>query len=49
MAVRTIWNINTLEPDEKLIESCGGNRVLACLLMNRGINTPEKVNNFLNP
>ncbi len=49
MRVRKIWDIKTTEPNENILKLCGYNRILAVLLLNRGINTEEKINNFLNP
>ncbi len=49
MRVRKIWDIKTSTPDENILKLCGNNRILAVLLGNRGINTEEKIKNFLNP
>ena len=49
MSVQTNWKIIDTKPDNEIIQCCGGNKVLASLLLNRGINTPEKINKFLNP
>ncbi len=49
MSVRTNWKIKYTEPNNDIIQCCKGNRVLASLLLNRGINTTEKIKKFLNP
>lgn len=49
MNIRKIWNIKQSEVNQDLIQACGCNRILAVLLQNRGIDTPEKVQKFLNP
>ncbi len=49
MTVRKIWNVKESEFSQELLQACGENRILACLLANRNINTPEKVASFLNP
>ena len=49
MSIRKNWEIKYTEPDKEIIQSCGGNRVLAALLQNRGINTVEKAKKFLEP
>ena len=43
------WIIKNSEVDEKIVSCCNNSRVLAVLLKNRGIDTVEKVYNFLNP
>lgn len=49
MLIRKIWNIKQSEVSNEILQACGGNHILATLLANRKINTPEKINNFLNP
>lgn len=49
MNIRKIWNIKNSEVNSELIDACGNNRILAVLLKNRGIDTPDKVFKFLNP
>lgn len=49
MTVRKIWITKEKALDEKLVEACGSDRVLATLLNNRGIDSAEKVSAFLNP
>lgn len=43
------WVIKDTIVDESLLSCCQNSRVLAVLLKNRGIDTPEKINTFLNP
>ena len=49
MAIRKVWKIKKSEISPELLQACGQNRILACLLANRKIDTVEKVNAFLNP
>ena len=49
MNIRKIWNIKQSEVNQDLVQACGCNRILATLLKNRGIDTPDKVAKFLNP
>ncbi len=49
MSLQKKWITKDNEVTEELIDSCDGNRVLAVLLKNRGIDTPEKIYKFLNP
>ena len=49
MSIRKIWNIKQSEVSKNMLQACGGNSILASLLSNRKIDTPEKINNFLNP
>ena len=49
MSIRKIWNIKQSEVSKDMLQACGGNSILASLLSNRKIDTPEKINNFLNP
>ncbi len=49
MPVRKIWKIKNNTVDEDLIGCCNNSRVLAMLLKNRGLDTKEKINRFLNP
>ncbi|MCD7780138.1 MAG: single-stranded-DNA-specific exonuclease RecJ, partial [Candidatus Gastranaerophilales bacterium] len=49
MAIPKKWKIKDNTIDDNLLEFCGGSRVLALLLKNRGIDTKEKIINFLNP
>lgn len=49
MSVRKIWNIKQSEVNEEILKACGGSAILAHLLANRKIDTPEKIKNFLNP
>ena len=49
MSVRKIWKTkeNTITNEQLL--ACGNDKILALLLKNRGIETVEEINNFLNP
>ncbi len=49
MSFRTEWKIKNIQPDEDFIRYCEGSKILARMLLNRGINTQDKVFNFLNP
>lgn len=49
MSVRKIWNIKQSEVTEEILQACGGNAILARLLANRKVDTPEKIYSFLNP
>ncbi len=49
MSIRKVWKIKQSEISPELLQACGQNRILACLLANRSINTPEKVASFLTP
>lgn len=49
MSIRKVWKIKQSEVSPELLQACGQNRVLASLLANRNINTPEKAFSFLNP
>ncbi len=49
MSVKKNWKIKENTLDEKLLKACDGNRVLAVLLKNRGIDSDKKINDFLNP
>ncbi len=49
MSIRKIWKTKENTVTKELVEFCGGNKVLAILLKNRGIDTVEKVTSFLNP
>ena len=49
MSLRKVWKTKEVQLTEDVIRLCGGNKVLATLLINRGINTQEKITNFLNP
>ena len=49
MNIRKIWNITKVEVNQDLFQACGCNRILATLLQNRGIDTPDKAQKFLNP
>ncbi len=49
MAIRKVWKIKQSEISPELLQACGQNRVLASLLANRNIDTPDKVLRFLNP
>lgn len=49
MAIRKVWKIKQSEVSPELLQACGQNRVLASLLANRNIDTPEKAFKFLNP
>ena len=49
MNIRKIWNVKKTVVNQDLFQACGCNHILATLLQNRGIDTPEKVHNFLNP
>ena len=49
MSIRKVWKIKQSEISPELLQACGHNRILACLLANRGINTKERVLNFLTP
>ncbi|MBQ8886387.1 MAG: single-stranded-DNA-specific exonuclease RecJ [Candidatus Gastranaerophilales bacterium] len=49
MAIRKVWRTKPNIVSDNVIQYCGGNRVLATLLNNRGINTQDKILKFLNP
>lgn len=49
MSVNRIWKIKGSKITEEITGCCNGSRILAVLLANRGINTKEKIQNFLNP
>lgn len=49
MSFRTDWKIKDIQTDESFIQCCGGSKIFARMLLNRGINTQEKVSNFLHP
>lgn len=49
MAFVKVWDIKQTKIEEELITALGGNYIVATLLNNRGINTQEKIKNFLNP
>lgn len=49
MAIRKVWKTKENTVTDEVIQYCGGNRVLAVLLKNRGIDSIEKINYFLNP
>ena len=49
MRLRKVWKIRDTKVDKELLPECGNNSILAVLLQNRGIDTVEKVKNFLNP
>ncbi|MBQ9245313.1 single-stranded-DNA-specific exonuclease RecJ [bacterium] len=49
MSLYKNWKIKDCNVSEDISKYCEGNHVLAKLLANRGINTPEKINAFLNP
>lgn len=49
MKIYKSWEIKELQTDEKITDACNGNLLLSKLLLNRGVNTEEKVRNFLNP
>ncbi len=46
---RRKWIIPDTEISEEILDVCGGNKILAVLLTNRGINTRDKIKRFLNP
>ncbi len=43
------WIIKENKNIERLTRVCGGNSILAAVLYNRGIDTPEKIQNFIKP
>lgn len=49
MSVRKIWKVKENNINEELVRYCYNNRVLYSLLKNRGIDSKEKINKFLNP
>lgn len=49
MFVKKIWDIKQAEVTEELIKAAFSSKFLARLLANRGINTKEKAEDFLNP
>lgn len=49
MKIYKSWEIKETQTDERITDACNGNLLLSKLLLNRGINTEEKVRNFLNP
>ena len=49
MNIRKIWNIKQSEVNQDLVQACGYDHILATLLKNRGIDSPEKISKFLNP
>ncbi|HIS88005.1 TPA: single-stranded-DNA-specific exonuclease RecJ [Candidatus Avigastranaerophilus faecigallinarum] len=49
MSVRKVWKTKDNVVSDDIIKSCNGNKVLATLLVNRGIDTVEKITKFLNP
>ncbi len=49
MSIKKIWKIKNNEINEEILQACGGNKVLAVLLKNRGIDSKEKIEKFLNP
>ncbi len=49
MSIRKIWDVKQSEFSQELLQACGDNHILACLLANRNINTPQKAVKFLNP
>ena len=49
MSLRKVWKTREVQLTDDVIRLCGGNKVLSTLLINRGINTQEKITNFLNP
>ena len=49
MAIRKVWKTKQNIIIDDVIQSCGGNKVLATLLKNRGVDTPDKIIRFLNP
>lgn len=49
MSLRKVWKTKENTITDEFIQCCGGNKVLAVLLSNRGIDNPEKISSFLNP
>lgn len=49
MAIRKVWKTKENTVTDDVVKFCGGNKVLATLLKNRGIDTVEKITSFLNP
>ncbi len=49
MSVRKVWKVKDNSINKELVRCCNNNRVLSVLLKNRGIDTEEKINKFLNP
>lgn len=49
MVLKKDWVIRDIDIDNKQVSCCFDSKILAVLLKNRGINTPEKIAKFLNP
>lgn len=49
MSIHRIWNIKQPKISQEILEICNNNKILAKLLVNRHIDTPEKISKFLNP
>ncbi len=49
MSISKLWKTKETIVDNDLLKHCNGSKVLAVLLKNRGIDTPEKIIKFLNP
>ena len=49
MSVRKIWKTKENAITNEQLLACGNDKILALLLKNRGIETVEEINNFLNP
>ena len=49
MSIYKVWKTKEVNLTDDVVRLCGNNNVLATLLLNRGINTAEKITNFLNP
>lgn len=49
MQIRKHWEVKEEKITEEILQACGNNKILATLLANRGINTSQKIQEFLNP
>ena len=49
MSIYKVWKTKEVNLTDDVVRLCGNNNVLATLLLNRGINTLDKITNFLNP
>ncbi len=47
--MQKVWKVKEKQEISKEISEIAGNKILANLLLQRGLNTPEKINYFLNP
>lgn len=49
MSIYKVWKTKQVELTDDVVRLCGNSKILSTLLINRGINTAEKISNFLNP